>query len=265
MVKRISFLLFFFTAFAFTANDRLQFILGFPARADLITTDNLGNFYLVKNDVLEKYDEKGNLLKTYSNKTFGKIDQVDASNPMKVLLFYRNFSQVIFLDNTLSLSGEPVSIDALGIHQAPLICSSFNNGMWIYNPQNFELVRVDQDLRQTQSTGNIAQVAGVSINPNSLFEYNNHIYLGDPASGLLVFDVYGTYSKTIPLKDIPAFQVSNDNIVYIQRRQLMSFNMKTLAQDSLPLPDSTGFSMRIEKERLYLLGKTRVNLYRAKQ
>jgi hypothetical protein len=45
----------------------------------------------------------------------------------------------------------------------------------------------------------------------------------------------------------------------------MSFNMKTLVQDSMPLPDSTGFSMRIEKERLYLLGKNRVNLYRAKQ
>src|ERR1700690_3966530 len=103
MRKIILYTFFICTAFAFTDG---QFILQqtIPAKADQITTDQLGNFYIIKNDVLEKYDLKGALTKTYNNKTFGKIDLVDASNPMKVLLFYKNFSQIVFLDNTLSLN-----------------------------------------------------------------------------------------------------------------------------------------------------------------
>src|SRR5438046_1047362 len=104
--------LLFFISLVLAVFFAVQFTLlqTLPFKADLLTTDNLGNFYLVKNDVLEKYDAGGTLLKTYSNKSFGKIDLADAGNPMKLLLFYKNFSQVVFLDNTLSQNGDPVSL-----------------------------------------------------------------------------------------------------------------------------------------------------------
>jgi hypothetical protein len=253
-----------FTGLSFTGGN-ITLKQTIPAKADQLTTDNLGNFYLVKNDVLEKYDPAGTIVKTYSNKSFGKIDLVDAGNAMKVLLFYKNFSEVVFLDNTLSLNGEPVSLESLGFNQTQLICSSYNNGTWIYNPQNFELLRLDQNLQQTVSTGNIAQLTGNSISPSFVNEYNNKVYLSDPEKGIMVFDVYGTYSKTIPLKKVERFQVSGDNIIYIQRRQIMSFNTKTRNEDSIPLPDTSATALRVEKERLFLLTKENLRIYKVKE
>ena len=276
MKKNILNILFIFSALAFlpaeTQPEQVkvgtgeQFALRqtITVKTDQLTTDNLGNFYLIRNDVLEKYDPKGTLLKTYSNKTFGKIDLVDANNPMKVLLFYRNFSQLVFLDNTLSLNGEPVSIEQLNIAQSPLISSSYNNGIWVYDPQNFELHRFDLNLARTHSSGNISQTIASAITPTLLTEYNNKVYLNDPAMGILIFDIYGTYSKTIPLKNISSFQVNGDNIVYIERKKIMSFNTLTLAQDSILLPDTGAIALRIEKDKLFLMNKEQIKIYQVK-
>jgi hypothetical protein len=65
------------------------------------------------------------------NKNLGDISFVDASNMLRILVFYKDFLQVVFLDNTLSANGETVSFDKIGFQQAQLVCSShignFNN------------------------------------------------------------------------------------------------------------------------------------------
>jgi hypothetical protein len=232
-----------------------------PSTASFITSDNLGNIYTITNDVLEKYDRKGNLVKTYSNKSLGKISSVDASNPLKLVLFYKDFSQVLFLDNMLSLSGDPVRLADLNLEQAQLVSSSHNNGIWLYNQQNFELLRLDQNLQKVQQTGNITQLISQKINPNFLLENNNMVYLNDPSVGILVFDIYGTYYKTIPLKSLTSIQLNDEEIFYFSDKKLKSFHLKTLEEKNYPLPDSTAIAARIEKEGLFLLKKNSLEIY----
>jgi hypothetical protein len=122
----------------FTSFAQLNFkiIATIDVEADFFTTDNQSNLYIVKANELTKYDKKGKLLYKYSNKNFGNIDFVDASNMLRLLVFYKNFSQIVFLDNTLSLNGESVSLDKIGFQQTQLVCSSHNNGLWLYDQQN---------------------------------------------------------------------------------------------------------------------------------
>ncbi len=254
-----------FLAFIISTAFRSDFTLvrSIPAKATFITTDNLGDLYIIKEDILEKYDENGNLLKSFSNKSFGKISSVDAGNPMKMLVFYKDFSKIIFLDNTLSQNSDAISLEELGYFQVPLACSSHNNGIWIYNPQNFELVRLDENLKKQQQTGNINQLTGQEIKPVALIEYDNRLYLDNPATGILVFDVYGTYSKTIPLKSVPAFQPGGDNVSYCRNNFIRTYNTKLLAEDSVALP-APAVSARTEKGKLYLQGESSVSIYSAK-
>src|SRR3712207_4895040 len=124
-----------FTQFQFTAH--------IPARVNSFTTDNLGNVYLVKGDLLEKYDAQGKLFKTFSNKTLGKITSVDASNPLKLVVFYKEFNQVLFLDNMLSQSSEILQLNQLLPGQITLVSNSHNNGLWLFDSSTGSLIRFD--------------------------------------------------------------------------------------------------------------------------
>ena len=248
----------------FIQDSKYVLVKSVPHASSIITTDNLGNSYLLNGNLLEKYDEGGNLVKNFSNKNLGNISSIDANNSLKILLFYKSFQQILFLDNTLSSSGNSISLDALGYNQTSLVCSSHDNGFWIFSQQNSELVRFDKNLQKVQQTGNISQLTGVEINPDFLLEQYNKIFLNDSSKGVLVFDIYGTYNKTIPLKGLRHFQISNDLLIYFKEGKLKSYNMKTLEEGEISLPETSILDARSEKEKLYLLKQKSLDIYHVK-
>ena len=194
--------IFFFISSISFAQSSFKPVKTIEINSDFFTADNQGNFYVINGNELTKFDKTGKQLYKYSNKNLGTIDFVDVSNQLKILLFYKNFSQAIFLDNTLSMSGTPVSFDQIGFQQAQLICTSHNNGIWLYDQQTFALVRLNDTYEETQRTGNLNALLNIELQPNYLLEYNNKIYINNPSTGILIFDIYGTYYKTIPVKNL---------------------------------------------------------------
>ena len=157
--------------------------------ADYITTDNLGYIYVVKRDELRKYNPADNSFESYSTKNSGNITYVDASNSMKLLLYYKDFTQIVFLDNRLGITGSPILFQDINLQQTTLACSSHNNGIIVYNTRDFELSRLDEKLETSFKTGNITQLTHQAINPSYLLQYTNDIYLSNPLTGILVFDL----------------------------------------------------------------------------
>ncbi|MFY9310796.1 MAG: hypothetical protein WAQ28_17245 [Bacteroidia bacterium] len=252
-----------FIASACFAQSKFNLIATIPVKPDFYTTDKQGNVYIVKANELNKYNKSGKLLYKYSNKNLGNIDFVDASNMLRLLLFYKNFSQVVFLDNTLTLSGEPVSLDKIGFQQTQLVCSSYNNGMWLYNQQNLELVRLDQTLSPTQQTGNLTLLLHQPLSPVNLLEYDNKVYLNNPETGILIFDVYGTYYKTIPLKNVQSFQPVGDLVYYLSNNEVKAYNIKTTEEIKFGLPVSEFKNFRVEMDVLVLQVADAVVIYTA--
>ena len=76
----------------------------------ILEVDKLGLVYLVNNgnEIIKLQGEQ--ILFRYSSKRLGNITRLDVSNPQKVLVYYGDYYQVVFLDNTLS------EIDHLIIH-----------------------------------------------------------------------------------------------------------------------------------------------------
>jgi hypothetical protein len=233
-------------------------------KSDYFTSDNLGNAYAVKGHEIFKYLPNGKLFNRYSNLMLGNITSVDATNPLKLLLFYRDFSKIQFLDNQLSENRGVISLQDLGLEQSILACISFDNGFWVYDQISFSLIRFNQSFDKTQEARNINQNIGYEPQPNFLHEWGDWVYLNNPETGILVFDIFGTYFKTIPLKGLTNFQIAGDNLLYFKQGKLLSYNLKTLAEGEVQLPPDEIQMLRTEKEKLIILTNENLKVYEVK-
>jgi hypothetical protein len=236
-------------------------VSGFSARSQTVArakhsnfhADNLGNVYTVNNEELCKFLPGGKLHTRYSNLKLGNITTVDVSNPLKILVYYRDFQQIIFLDNQLSVNSNVVSLERLGLEQALLVCSSANNSFWIYNQQNNELLRFDESGKRIASTGNLKQVLQAGISPAYMLEHNGFLFLSSPGSGIYVFDMFGAFSKLIALPEVSYFQ-PKENLVYYQKgTELCSYNHR-IFEEACRQVRGTGIpvTLKFQNDQIYL-------------
>ena len=218
---------------------------------NFFTADNLKNIYLVNQDELVKHLVTGKFFARYSNLKLGNITFVDATNPLKVLLYYRDFQQIVFLDNQLSENSTPVSLEQLGYEQTELACAGANNSFWIYSKQNNELIRFDENSRKISSTGNLKQVLKSDLMPNCMLEHNGYLFLNCPETGIYVFDIFGAFSRLIALKNIKSFQV-NEAIIYYQKDSLFcSYNYKLFEEACKKIPSFKNNNAKYFNNKLY--------------
>lgn len=225
----------FVVAVFFLLTGGYTLVKTFAVDGELHAVDQLGNVFSVNRSVLTKYDIKGEKQNVYSNKLLGNITSIDVSNTLRYLVFYQEMAKVVFLDNTLSLHNE-VALEEYDFNQISLACSSNNDAFWIYNPVDYELIRMDKQIIPIQRTGNLQQIVKHTISPNFMREKFDRLYLNDPEKGVLIFDIYGNYIKTIPIKGIEHLDIQADRMYYLKANKLMSFNFKTLQETSLALP-----------------------------
>jgi hypothetical protein len=218
---------------------------------NFFTADNLKNIYLVNQDELVKHLGSGKFFARYSNLKLGNITLVDATNPLKVLLYYRDFQQIVFLDNQLSENSIPVSLEQLGYEQTELACAGANNSFWIYNKQNNELIRFNENSKKISSTGNLKQVLKSDLSPNCMLEHNGYLFLNCPETGIYVFDIFGAFIKLIALKNIKNFQV-NEFIIYYQNDSLFcSYNYRLFEEACKKIPSFNSNSAKYFNNKLY--------------
>ncbi|CAN5389193.1 hypothetical protein BH09BAC5_BH09BAC5_15040 [soil metagenome] len=231
--------------------------------ADKITTDNLGNVYTIKSESISKYDSLGILQKSFSNKNFGAITSADATNALRIVLFYKDFNRIVTLDNTLSQNGQPIALENIGFPLVTLVAAAHENGFWIYDQQNFELVFLNRNLKPEHRTGNLSQLLGINLQPNFILEKDNRLFLNNPQTGIMVFDIFGTYSKTIPVKNLNSFQVIDDAVLYYSENHLqMDFiKLNDHTDYNQPVGDSTTIDMRMEQNAIFVLKENSLEIY----
>jgi hypothetical protein len=231
-------------------------------KADFIRTDNLDNIYLVAKDKLYKYDKDGNYLYVYTNKVKGKIDNTDVSNPMKILVFYKDFGLITFLDNTLSVKGEALELSRYNSETSSLACASYESGIWLYDPLNSSVNRLDKNLKLSQQSGNINQLTGNIINPVYMEEYSEYAWLCDNAAGILIFDKYGAYYKTITLKGLHDFQLIKNKIFFLKDDKLGVYDLDSFDEEKyFPLPVDGIKMIRLIKGGICVMTDNGVGIY----
>ncbi len=240
--------------FLLSLNAQIQ---PFPFNGNTITTDQFGFYYEINDTEINKYNSDGKLDCSYSNNVLGVIANVDVTSPQKILVYFRDFTKILILDNTLSPTSEAIDLTAIELDETTLVCRSYNNGIWYYDPVRFELIRKNQALETTNNSGNIANLLDKNIQPNFLIEYNNSLYLNDPENGILVFDLYGTYIKTLPFYGLTQFQIKDKLLIFTNKdNQIETYNFFTLESTKYKPKKYDSVSLvRVENKLIYIVNK----------
>jgi len=238
----------------------LEKSIPFP-QISFLTSDKLGDVYVVTANQLLRFDQKGKPKMNFSENSLGELRSVDVSNPLKPVLFYPDFAEILTLNAQLALQST-IFLRSAGMVQPTLACTALQDGFWVFDLQDFQLKKIDLNLQVVAQSGDISKILGHSILPDFLVEADGKVYLNDPASGIHVFDLFGTYYKTIPILNLKNFQVVDDRILFADGKSLRSYHLKTIAEEEILLPQHDSLvQARIEQHQLYLLTNASLNFY----
>jgi hypothetical protein len=227
---------------------------------EYFTTDRLGNAYLAGPEGLIKTDSMGTVTGAFSDKSFGRIASVDATDPLKILLFNREFRRMVILDDRLAVQAR-IDLSDLGVGQPQLVCRSRHDGYWVYDAQTRRLLRFDTGLNRV-TEGEILTYRLPRLDPDYMVESSDWLYLNDPENGILVADRYGTYYKTLRGIDAPHFQCDGASLLFAQGGRFVRLDPLTLAREERSLPAVAGLRQaRIERNRLYVAGDGFFHIY----
>lgn len=219
----------------------------------LFTTDEMGNVYALRGDELELYGKNGVLIQRNSVKTFGPIHTISAFYSLKPMVFSELQGQLAVLDNTLSVQGAIMDLPRLGYPQVVRVCMSVQNRFWFFDERELTLLRMDAQLRPLADSGRLDQLLGLTPHPAGMLEHDGFLYLNDPAEGILVFDLFGTYVRTIPLLNVLEFQVRGQHLYHFTGTGLWVYDMRSFVVEHLPIPIEQGavLQARVERGRIY--------------
>ncbi|MCG9880983.1 MAG: hypothetical protein MH472_10340 [Bacteroidia bacterium] len=239
-----------------------QLLFRIEAEAKIIETDRMGNIYLVsKTNQLYKYNAKGELLSTLNYAYLGNITHLDAGNPLEIYLFYKELNALVFLDNNLAFRGK-MSLSDAEVIQASAAARSYENGIWVFDQGDLQLKKLQKDGNISQRSGNALQfTVNKNLHPTQIIDTGTKIYLNDSSEGVMVFDIFANYIKTIPIKGKTEIRVLDEQIFYLDQAKLISYQTKLFKRDTISLPEPNVLQFGLEKEKLFLLNKGNLAVY----
>lgn len=259
--------LLFFLLLPFIARDEPVFRREIIFTSEKFQTDNLGNVFLVNQDVFTKCDAQGKVLKTFTDKKLGEITSADVGNSQRIMLFYRGPGEVVFLDNMLSEVKRTGNLSAFGIDNPWVACLSQERGFWVFDASRGVLFRLDPPKKQPISQSlNLFPLLGKTLNPVGILEQENRVFLRGENGLIYTFDIFGNYLKTLPLTVPSDFQVAESRVYYGLNEPggMGIYELKSDLNDTLWFKGEGVFVPRLSKSEIYLKYPGKIRIYGVK-
>ncbi len=108
--------------------------------------DNLKNYYLQTSpNQLTKFNNEGDSVASFNDvKRYGNIYAVDVTNPLKILIYYKDFTTIIIADRFLS-KANTVDLRKANIYQAQAVALSYDNNFWVFDDLDSKLKKIDDN------------------------------------------------------------------------------------------------------------------------
>lgn len=232
---------------SYAQQDSFRLLRRFHSDVVQLAVDNLDNLYIVSaTDQLKKWTAQGDSVAVYNGvKRFGKLQTIDVTNPLKLLLFYKDFSTVVVLDRLLTLRAA-VDLRKLNIIQTSAVGLSYDNNIWLFDEYENKLKKISEEGTVLLETPDFRTIFPDAILPQQIIDQNGTVYLYDAKAGLYLFDYYGSFKKKLPVTGWQRIAVWNNYITGIKDDNFQYFNTATLLSGVRKLPAASSSSTNFQ-------------------
>jgi len=228
------------------------------------TVDALGNIYILNSaNQLKKIGPDGDSMAVFNDvRRFGKITSVDATNPLKILVYYREFTTVIELDRFLNIVNT-IDLRKQNILQAKAVGLAYDNNVWVFDELDAVLKRIGDDGSLVSQTTDFRQLFDSVPDPTVIRDQGGYVYLYDPAKGVYIFDHYGALKTHLDLRGWEDFDVIGTSLLGRDDRDLFRYQPGTLDMQQQPIPAAYRDALRIHitPTVVYVLKKTGLEVW----
>ena len=219
------------------ADSVFHFVKDYRGGISDFTVDNLGNLYFVyQNGQLKKLRPNGDSLAVFNNvRKFGKLNAVDVSNPLKVLLHFKDFNTIVILDRLLN-ERSVLDLRKHNLLQVKAIGQSYDNNIWIFDELEVKLKKIGDDGRVIDQSNDFRQIFDSTPSPSVIIDQDKLVYLYDDQKGIYTFDYYGGFKSRIPFTGWTDFTVINNSLFGRDKTNLYRYDAGTLDLQQFAVP-----------------------------
>ncbi len=229
------------------------------------TVDNLDNVYLLnRRGQVKKIDMNGDSIAVFNNlKKYGQASLIDVSNPLKVLLYYKDFATIVVLDRFLNIRNT-IDLRKNNILQVNAIGQSYDNNIWLYDELDNKLKKIADDGKLMQETPDFRLLLGNAITPVKIFDENKYVYIYDSTYGVYVFDYYGSLKNNIMIDHWHNFKVAGKFIFGSRNDSLFRYEISSFRLDEWKMPTQLRQIklFNFTSTRLYALKENGIEVYK---
>jgi len=222
----------------------------------LISVDNFGTIYYIKNDVIHKRTHENTI--TYNNLQLGTLESANAFNPLKINLFYKDFNTVIILDNRLAEIFK-IDFNTLSPYKnVSHISTGHDNTIWVFNQDLQKLELFDYKTRKMRAKTVPVQSAVLDLTSN----YNSCWLLTE--NYLYVYNYFGSLQKKVKNNGYTSLVESNESI-FLKKENTLFF-MKSNQDEILPIiiPNLLINQFLVTNETLYIYNSETLQQFQIK-
>jgi hypothetical protein len=269
-IKAILFLLlcsFIFHSAVAQTDSAFSFVKTISGSYTDFNVDNLGNIYLITaGNQLKKIRSNGDSIGVFNDvKRYGTVSFIDVTNPLKILLYYKNFATVVVLDRFLNMRNS-INFRKQNIFSVQTIALSYDNNIWLFDEQDNKLKKIDEDGKLLQESTDFRMLFDTVPLPTQLTDKDNFVYLYDPEKGFYIFDYYGSFKNRLPFLHWNNVAVSEKNIYGFSNNKLYTYelNSLTLKEYNLPAFLKNYLAIKASNGKIYLLKEGGIYIYEVK-
>ncbi len=249
------------------SDSAFQFIKSIPGDFTYFNVDNLDNIYLITvGNQLKKLTPNGDSVAVYNDvKKYGNPSSIDVTNPLKTLLYYKNFSTVVVLDRLLTVRNI-INFRKQHIFYVNNVTLSYDNYIWIFDEEDFKLKKIDEEGKMLQATVDWRNLFDTVPAPVKIVDKDNFVYLYDPEKGFYIFDYYGGFKNRLPFLNWTDVEVTGTTMYGFYKNMLYSYELKSLQLKEYKLPAFFGkfIAIKAMNGKVYLLNEKGIDIYQIK-
>ncbi len=229
-----------------------------PGEFSYFNTDNLDNIYLVSNgNQLKKLYPNGDSAGVFNDvRKYGKLFSIDATNPLKLLLYYQNFSTIVVLDRFLNIRNV-INLRKQNIFNVKAIGTSYDNNIWVFDEGDGKIKKIDDNGQVLSETVDLRMIFDTIPSPSQLIDQDGFVHLYDPDKGFYIFDIYGALKNKIPFLHWKNVEVIDKKLYGFTDSSLYQYQPGSLQLKEYRLPAAFTNSLQIKASNgsIYLLQK----------